>query len=171
MRGAEAALAGVGREPGAGELNARLTQVATSDVAVAQLRAGVLGSGDAAPDDLFADLRPAPTAARRSPTRQAAAPPARPTKERPAREAPDRAELARRKEALVEANRAHAVAVKARHRAAGEVDKAMTAVERARAALAVAEAALDAARTELEQATATEEEAEAAVEAARTELG
>jgi hypothetical protein len=173
VRGAEAALAGVGREPGAGELNARLTQVATSDVAVAQLRAGVLGSGDAAPDDLFADLRPAPAAARRSPVRKAAASPARPTKaaERPAREAPDRAELSRRKEALVGANRAHAAAVKARHRAANEVEKAMTAAERARAALAVAESALDAARTELEQATTVEQEAEAAVDAARSSLG
>jgi hypothetical protein len=174
VRGAETALAGVGREPGAGELNARLTQVATSDVAVAQLRAGVLGSGDAAPDDLFADLRPAPAAARRSPARKAAASspaPARKEAGSPPRDDPDRAELARRKQALVEANRTHAAAVKARHRAAGEVDKAMTAVERARAALSVAETALDAARTELEQSTATEQEAEAAVEAARAELG
>ncbi len=177
VRGAEAALAGIGREPGAGELNARLSQIAASDVAVAQLRAGVLGSGDTAPDDLFADLRPAPTPARRSAAggREAAtpSPPARPKKaaEPLPHDVADREELVRRKEALVDANRVHAAAVKARHRAAGEVDKAMTAVERARAALGVTEAALAAARAELEQADADEAEAEASVDAARTAMG
>jgi hypothetical protein len=173
VRGAEAALAGVGRHPTAGEINARLSQVAASDVAVAQLRAGVLGSGDAAPDDLFADLSPAPTAGRRSPARTRTAP-AAPTPPKPAepaerseRVAADKAEVTRRKEALVEANRVHAAAVKARRRAAGEVDKVTATLERARAAAAAADAALDTARAELDRATAAEEVAEAAVEAAR----
>ena len=48
-----------GRQPGPGELNARLTEVAGSETAAAQLRAAILGSGDAAPDDVFADLEPA----------------------------------------------------------------------------------------------------------------
>ena len=58
----------VGRQPGPGELNARLTEVAGSETAAAQLRAAILGSGDAAPDDVFADLEPAaaPAAASRS---------------------------------------------------------------------------------------------------------
>jgi hypothetical protein len=177
VRGAEAALAGVGRQPGPGEVNARLSEVAASDVAVAQLRAGVLGSGDAAPDDLFADLRPAPAATRPAhpsskEPKAAERPPVRAKKaaQPPPQTGPDRAELARRKEALVQANRVHAAAVKARHRAGAEVDKATTAVERARAALADAEAALDAARAELEQATTSERDAEAAVNVARSPL-
>jgi hypothetical protein len=172
VRGAEAALAGVGREPTAGEINARLSQLAASDVAVAQLRAAVLGSGDVAPEDLFAELGPAPGASRRSAGREARpAPPAR-TKQAPPpqRDAAERAELAKRKEALVEANRVHAAAVKARHRAAAEVDKATTAAERAQAALATADAALEAARSELEQTTSAEQAAEVAVETARAAL-
>jgi hypothetical protein len=167
VRGAEAALAGVDREPGPGEINARLSQVAASDVAVAQLRAGVLGSGDAALDDLFADLRPSPSATRHA--RKAAAKPEREKPSPPPAE-PDRAEAARRKAALVEANRVHTAAVKARHRAAADVEKATAAVERAQAALADAEHALDEARAELEQATEAEQTAESGVDAARASL-
>ncbi len=56
----------VGRQPGPGELTARLSEVAASDTAAAQLRAAVLGSGDAGPDDVFADLEPASRPAPRS---------------------------------------------------------------------------------------------------------
>jgi hypothetical protein len=169
VRLADQALAGAGRQPTPGEINARLSQVAASDVAVAQLRAGVLGSGDASPADLFADLEPGPTrttqpAAKKAPPPAKKAAPAKPdaAAERTARE-----EAARRKEALAEANRVHAAAVKARHRAQGEVDKAATAADRARAALEAAEAALDQARRELDDATAAEQQAADAVDAAR----
>ena len=54
------ALGRAGRQPGPGELNARLAEVAASDTAAAQLRAAILGSGDASPQDLFGELEPAP---------------------------------------------------------------------------------------------------------------
>lgn len=168
VRLAEAALAGAGRQPAAGEINARLSQVATNDVAVEQLRAGILGSGDTAPKDLFGGIEPAAPAPRK------AAKPATPKKAAPAKEpaakqdaAAERAEQQRRKEALVEANRRHAAAVKARHRAEAEVAKAETAVERARAALASAEETLAAAQAELASAVAAAGEAERDVDAAR----
>ena len=143
---------GAGRQPVGGEVNARLAQVANSEVAVAQLLAGVLGSGDASPDDLFADLQPAPAIGSRPQAgagreagagdesrgravgcgRGAAA-------ERAAAERAERAERERRKEALVTATREHSVAVKARHRADAALEKAEASAERARAALAAAE--------------------------------
>ena len=51
VRLADTALAGAGRQAVAGEINARLSQVAASDVAGAQLIAGILGSGHAAPNE------------------------------------------------------------------------------------------------------------------------
>jgi hypothetical protein len=188
VRLADAALAGVGRQSTPGEINARLSKVAASDVAVAQLRAGVLGSGEAAPDDLFADLepgpsparatkQPAPSKARPASTASTASTTAKATKRAPAESATQqrdaaaeraaRAEVARRKEALVEANRAHAAAVKARRRAAGELDTATAALERARAALAAAEAERDTAQRELDDANAAEQAASDAVDEAR----
>jgi hypothetical protein len=172
VRLADEALAGVGRQAAAGEINARLSQVAASDVAAEQLLAGILGSGDAAPRELFADLSPGPARPKpkaKATATKAKAKPAEP--EEPAAPAVDerarKAEIARRKEALVEANRVHAAAVKARHRAAAAKDKATAAVERAREALAEAEQAAADARRELDEAVAAEEAAGAAVDDAR----
>ena len=177
VRRAEAALTDAGRQPATGEINARLSQVATNDVAVAQLLAGILGSGDTAPKDLFGGLepgdrpaRPAPPA--KKPTKRAAAkaaPPAVPAHDAAAERAA-RAEQERRKEALAEANREHRAAVKARQRADAEVAKADAAVERARAALAAAEEAQAAVVADRDEASATADAAEAAVEAARAAL-
>ena len=178
VRLADQALAGAGRQAAPGEINARLSKVAASDVAGAQLIAGILGSGDAAPNELFADLQPAPS--RPKPTTPATA--ATPTKAKAKAKASDaatetrpsaaeeraaRAEAAGRKEALVEANRAHAAAVKSRHRAEAARDKATTALERAQAALAEAESGAAGAQRELEAAVAAEEAAGAAVDDAR----
>ena len=155
VRLADAALAGAGRQAAAGEINARLSKVAASDVAGAQLIAGILGSGDAAPNELFADLQPAPS--RPKPTKAEGEgrqgdegeghgegdrdgdDETTETKPSAAEERAAHAEAARRKEALVEANRLHAAAVKARHRAEAARDKATAALERAQAALAEAE--------------------------------
>jgi hypothetical protein len=175
VRLADAALAGVGRQAAAGEINARLSQVAASDGAAAQLIAGILGSGDAAPNELFADLQQAP--ARPKPTTPAKA--AKPTKATTAttattaaaptaaEERAARAAAARRKEVLVEANRVHAAAVKARHRTEAARDKATAALERAQAALAEAESAAADAQRELDEAIGAEEAAGAAVDEAR----
>jgi hypothetical protein len=166
VRLAGAALAGVGRAAGPGEINARLARVAASDVAVAQLGAGVLGSGDAAPAELFADLEPAVRPATRPATKAKPAPREPAVAERAAR-----AEVARRKAALVEANRLHAASLKARRRAEAELDKARAEVERARAALGEAEARREAAQRELDAAAADEEGASSAADAARAAVG
>jgi hypothetical protein len=182
VRLADAVLGDAGRQPVPGEINARLSQVAASDVAVAQLRAGVLGSGDAAPDDLFGDLEPAPATAkaaapRSKTTKHQAAPAASAVSRRMAEtsqvqrdaaaERAARAEAAKRKEALVEANRLHAAAVKARHRAAAALEKATAAVERARAALAESEAEHAGAQRELDESAAVEQAAADEVDTAR----
>ena len=179
VRRAEAALGGAGRQPGAGEINARLSQVATNDVAVAQLLAGVLGSGDTAPKDLFGGLEPGARPAKRAPKRapqratdRAPAPASR--QAAPARDAAAeraaRAEQEHRKEALSEANREHRAAVKARQRADAEVAKAEASVERARAALAAAEEVLAGTMTDRDAAIEAADAAGAAVEDARTAL-
>jgi len=186
VRLADGALGGVGRQPAAGEINARLSQIAASDVAAAQLVAGILGSGDAAPSELFADLQPGPprpkpaTAARAATTTKAtkATTATKATKVTTADEEPTqkpsaaeeraaRAAAARNREALVEANRVHAAAVKARHRAEAGRDKASAAVVRAREVLAGAEEAETAAQRELDDAIAAEEAASTAVDDAR----
>ncbi|HEU4841609.1 MAG TPA: hypothetical protein VFT09_09210 [Ilumatobacteraceae bacterium] len=177
VRRAEDALGEAGRQPVTGEINARLTQVATNDVAVAQLLAGILGSGDTAPKDLFGGLEPGDRAARpprpaKQPAKRAAAkaaPPSAPAPD-PAAERAARAEQERRKEALAEANREHRAAVKARQRADAEVAKADAAVERARAALAAADEARAAVVADRDDAIAAADAAEAAVEAARAAL-
>jgi hypothetical protein len=179
VRLAEAALEGAGRHAAAGGINARLSQVATNDVAVEQLRAGILGSGDTAPRDLFGDLEPSAPA----PGRKTAAAPSGKARKRPAKddeppaaerdaaeERRERVEQQRRKEALVEANRQHAAAVKARHRAESEVAKAEAAADRARTALTAAEDALATARADLDAAVAAADDAERDVEAARGAL-
>jgi hypothetical protein len=172
VRLADSALAAAGRRQTPGEINARLSEVATSDVAVAQLRAGVLGSGDTAPADLFGDLEPSPppAPARRSPAKKGAAPAkeAAAPKRDAAAERAARQEAARRKEALAEANRIHAAAVKARRRAETEVEKAEAAAERARSAAAAAEEALYVSRRGLDDARAAEAAATDEVESART---
>jgi hypothetical protein len=185
VRLAEAALTDAGRQPTAGDINARLSQVATNDVAVAQLLVGILGSGDTAPKDLFGGLEPADratkatkaTSAPRAPAQEAAATkgaakgaPADDATRDAAAERAARAEQQRRTEALADANREHAAAVKARRRAEADVAKAATAVDAARAALASADEALAAAQSELDRAVATTDEAEAAVNAARLAL-
>jgi hypothetical protein len=177
VRRAEDALSEAGRQPVTGEINARLTQVATNDVAVAQLLAGILGSGDTAPKDLFGGLEPGARPARpprpaQQPAKRAAAkaaPPSAPARD-PAAERAARAEQERRKEALAEANREHRAAVKARQRADAEVAKADAAVERARAALAAADEARAAVVADRDDAIAAADAAEAAVEAARAAL-
>lgn len=182
VRRAEAALTGVGRQPAAGEINARLSQVATNDVAIAQLLAGILGSGDTAPKDLFGGLEPAAGPARvKAPKRSAAKEAvATPTRAAPAAaDAPRRdaaaervarAEQERRKEALAEANREHRAAVKARQRAEAEAAKAEADVGKARAALDTAEAALAAARADVDEATAAADVAAGVVDEARAAL-
>ena len=188
---AESALAGAGRQPVAGEINARLSQVATNDVAVAQLVVGILGSGDTAPKDLFGGLEPA-----ERPTRGAAhEPPATRTTNRaavkavgkqatpapgparapapkpdPAVERAARAEHERRKDALAAANRDLAVAVKARHRAEAGVAKAASTLDHARQALAAAEEDLATAVATRDAAVAEADAAERAVDEARVAL-
>ena len=179
VRRAEAALGDVGRQPVAGEINTRLSQVATNDVAVAQLLVGILGSGDTAPKDLFGGLEPAPPAARERPSKRAAAkkaasPKAPATRAEPTQDAAAaraaRAEQEQRKEALAAANREHGAAVKARRRAEADVAKAESVVDRARAALATAEEVLAAARADLDAATDAVETTAAAVDGARAAL-
>jgi len=167
VRLAEDALAAAGRQPAVSELTARLTATATNEVAVAQLRVGVLGSGDTSPKDLFGDVEPAASPPRR--TRRAAGTAAtehRPEKTRATtkkrgtrgerrdaeatrRAREERAERARREAALEEAQRRHAAAIEARERAAADAAAARDALARARAAVAHAEAAVAAAEREL----------------------
>ena len=166
VRLAEDALAAAGRQPAVSELTARLTRIATNEVAVAQLRVGVLGSGDTSPKDLFGDVEPAASPPRR--TRRAAGTAAtehRPEKTRATkkrgtrgerrdaeatrRAREERAERERREAALEEAQRRHAAAIEARERAAADAAAARDALARARAAVADAEAAVAAAEREL----------------------
>jgi hypothetical protein len=188
VRLAEGALGGAGRQPGAGEINTRLSQVATNDVAVAQLLSGILGSGDTAPKDLFGGLEPAAEPARRTTTKRLAKPtsskgqaasgsespgasatPAEPEVDAAAERAA-RAERERRQAVLADANREHGAAVKARRRVEAEVDRAAAGVDKARAALEQAEAALDAAQAELEAAVTATDAAAGRVEEARAAL-
>jgi hypothetical protein len=133
-----------GREPGPGELNVRLSEVAGSETGAAQLRAGVLGSGDAAPHDLFADLEPS----------------ARPKQAK--RGAAKRAEPAvdRREEARQERRREAIAAATAKH------DAATAALEQADAAVQRAERELTAARRKRDKAAAAAERTAAALERA-----
>lgn len=177
VRLAETALGGVGRQSGPGEINSRLSQLATNDVAVAQLLAGILGSGDTAPQDLFGGLEPAASPTKPAP--RAGKQPKRKKAQEATEEAapPDesaavaaRAEQQRRKDDLAVANRDHRATVADRKRAAAAVDKAEGVVEQARRALADAEAEMAGARETLEAATTAEEQADAAVDAARAAL-
>ena len=172
---AEAALAEVGRPASAGEITARLSQVATNDVAVAQLLVGILGSGDTAPKDLFGGLEPAARPATRSkaaPAKRAAV-----ARARDATGGNDRAERAdrlvreQRRAALADASRVQRAAVATRRRAAADADKAAATVEKARAALATAEDGLAAAQAELDTATSAAAAAEEALDAARSLVG
>ena len=176
VRLADAALVGAGRQPVAGEINSRLSQVATNDVAVAQLLVGILGSGDTAPKDLFGGLEPAAGPPRRAAEKAGAK--AAGTKRRSRREPePDEAaeraaaaERARREEDLAAAARHHAAAEKARRRADADVDKAQAAVDKARTALAAAEEALADAEAARGAAVSEADAAEAALDDARAAL-
>ena len=127
-----------GREPGPGELSARLSEVANSDQAAAQLRAGVLGSGDTAPEDLFAGLEPAEhPSPKRTPAPRAAA-------GRPA--VADAREATRRQgrlDAIAAATEKHAASTAALDEADGEVAAAEQAVRQAERALTSAQRARD----------------------------
>jgi hypothetical protein len=116
-----------GRQPGPGELNARLTEVATSAPGAAQLRAGVLGSGDAAPEDLFADLEPAAVDRREEARqqRQLEAIAAAAAKHDAATAALEEAESA-----VQRAERELAAARKARDKAAAAAERTAAALER-----------------------------------------
>ena len=125
------ALERVGREQAGGELTARLSEIAVSGTAVEQLRAAVLGSGDAAEDDLFAGLQPAKRPAGRPAKRppRETPPPVTPSPEAPVRMSA--AERRRRVTAREEARREHRAAMKAMARADADVDAAQSALERA----------------------------------------
>lgn len=183
VRLAEGALTGAGRQAGAGEINSRLSQLATNDVAVAQLLAGVLGSGDTAPKDLFGGLEPAASssaATKKRSSSKAAAPTKRGASSAtstvaepevdPAVERAARAERERREAALAEANREHGAALKARQRADADLAKAEAAVDKARMLLQDAEAARETAQAEHDDAVAAADAAAARVEEARAAL-
>ena len=156
----------VGRQPGSGEINTRLSEIATSGAAVDTLRAGVLGSGSDGADELFAGLRPGPRPAKAAPAER------RTGKQRssaPPPEAPDtvddRAERKRRRDALAAATREQRTAAKALARADAAVDAASQAVERASRALADAQRDRDDAAEALARADADLEQAAAAADA------
>ena len=138
----------VGRQPGPGELNARLSEVAGSETGAAQLRAGILGSGDVAPQDLFADLEPSSRPAPRpKPAKRAAAKRAEP--------ASDRREEARRQRRL------DAIAA-----ATAKHDAAASALQHAEAAVRRAEHELATVQRERDKAAAAAERTAAALERA-----
>jgi hypothetical protein len=120
-----------GRQPAPGELNARLSEVAASDAAGAQLRASILGSGDATPEDLFAELEPAArTAATAKPARRSVAARAEPVVD-PKEEARQKRKL----EAITAATEKHDVATAALEQAEADVtaaERALVAAQRAR---------------------------------------
>lgn len=190
VRHAEDALRAAGRQPVTGEISARLAQVATNELAVAQLLAGILGSGDTAPTDLFAAFGGAApasgsTSERGSSKRATASRARRPTAAAPAGsgtrapDEPDPEQQRREQERQEQEARAqrHAeleAAIRrldeavARHeRAAAQAADAREALERARAALAEADAAAAAADADLASATAALEEASGQLDAAR----
>jgi hypothetical protein len=170
------AVAGTGRDAGSllGTLAARLTEVAASETAAGQLRAGHLGSESVEAVDLFAGLTPPPRRATKPerPTRTPSRPKREKRTEAPATETPRRdARTTRRLEREVAAARKAQVAADA------ELVKAESRVEAAGEAMTAAEAALEAARSRLQMArdearSAAEAatQAEAALEAAESAL-
>ena len=168
VRLAGEALARVGRQPGSGEINARLSEVATNRVAVEALRTGVLGSEGDGGDELFSGLQPAARSARRraAPSPKATAPAdERPAAVRPPETAADRAaeraESQRRREALTAARREQRTAAKALAKAEAAVESAAGAAERAQRALSEAQRERDDAAAALAAADAAVEHAEA----------
>jgi hypothetical protein len=149
------ALGRVGREPGPGELNARLSEVAGSETGAAQLRAGILGSGDAAPQDLFADLEPASHPAPRPKPAKAKDAAKRAAKPRgPAVDRREEARQQRRREAIAAATAKHDAATEA-------LEQADAAVQRAERELAAAQRERDKAATAAERTAAALERAQA----------
>lgn len=151
----------VGRQPGGGEINARLSEIAASATAGDTLRAGVLGSGGDGADELFAGLQPtarAPKPPSERPTRKpsrGAPPPATPDASE------DRADRKRRRDALAAATRDQRAAAKVLTRAGAAVEAATEAAERAQRTLAAAQRDRDEAAEALAHADAAVEQAEA----------
>ena len=167
IRLAGEALGRVGRQPGSGEINARLSEIATNRAAVEALRAGVLGSEGDGADELFSGLRPAARSARRAaPAAKATAPAAErsaaePPPETAADRAAERAERQRRQEALTAARREQRAAARALEKAEAAVEAAADAAERAQRALAEARRDRDGAAAALAAADAAVAEADA----------
>lgn len=173
---ASAALVGADRAPDAGDIAARLGEVAADPATVDQLLAGVLGSSETDGPDLFAGLTPA-----MRPASKKAAPASKPTTRKraavderddaeataAARAAAQRAAL---ESALAEAERDQAVAG-AEVADADEVVREAEEVEaRARAALDEAQQAAKAARARRRDATKALAGLDKAVDAARAAL-
>jgi hypothetical protein len=137
----------VGRQPGPGELTARLGEVAASDTAAAQLRAAMLGSGDAGPDDVFADLQPASRPAQRPK-------PAKPAKRD---DGADQKRLA----AIAAATERHDAATAALKQAEDDVAAAEQALRRAEKELTAARRTRDKAAETVERAANALERAKA----------
>jgi hypothetical protein len=149
------------RQPGSGEINARLSEIAASASAVEALRAGVLGSGGDGADDLFAGLQPAARLEKRPAAKRPAPRPSAP----PAAVGVDRAERKRRRDALVAATKEQAAAGRVMTRADATVAAAEQAVERAQRALVDARRDRDEAAEALAHADAAVEQAQAEVDA------
>ena len=164
------ALGRVGRQPGSGEINARLSEIATNRAAVEALRTGVLGSEGDGADELFSGLQPATRPARRAaaPAKATAPVDERPAAERPPETAADRAaeraERQRRREVVAAARREQRTAAKALEKAEAAVEAATDAAERAQRALAEAQRGRDDAVSALAAADAAVEDAEAQAE-------
>ncbi len=154
-RHASAALVSADRSPGAGDLAARLSEVAADPATVDQLVAGVLGSSETDGADLFAGLQPPATTSRKRP---AAAKAKKPSKGAP-KAAADEVDEAAEAEAAAAAQRA-------------ELEEALAAAERDREAAAteVSEADDDVAAAERDEAEARQalERAQRAGKEART---
>jgi hypothetical protein len=165
---AEDVLSGAGRDPAPqrAALSARLSAIATQPVLGEQLRAARLGSGDAAPEDLFADLEPAAPRPR-APSLRPAEPRGKPEAVPPLPPRPDRREL---RQALTAAQRAQRTAATAAERAAARVEKAQAEVRDAERRLADAQEALATAEAEQAERDAELAESGEAVDAAQAAL-
>jgi hypothetical protein len=172
------AVADTGRAPGSllGTLAARLGEVAASETAAEQLRAGHLGSESVEAVDLFAGLTPPPVRAKQAD--REASPPERPgrgqrtkaetgTSERPRRDAQTTRRLER---AVAAARKAQVAADAALVKAESRVEAAGEAMTAAEATVEAARSRLAAARDEAHAASEQSVEAHAALEAAEAAL-
>lgn len=159
-RHAAAMLKGAGRTPDAGEIAARLSEVAADPATVTQLQAGVLGSSETDGPDLFTGLTPAAAVSKpaaKHPGNQPAKQPRTQTGKKAARAtaastdvdetaaAAERAttraaeQRARLDAVLAEAEREHASAVGELEEATVMADEASSAVDDAKEALVAAQ--------------------------------